>query len=987
MKRFLLYLFSVCLTVILGLNNTVKAEPGDVIAQVNFSWDASWDVEGWTGIYGTGSFPADLGNGITLSTSGGELAMGTSGEPTSTVVPDRVSNTYNWLSNADETPADLILSGLNPGIRYDFLVYASRDDESASDDRTTTYSVLGSFNSGSINPVGNTDKFVDLTGVTPAPDGTATIRMSKLEAQYGYINALIIKESELPPYEGTPFGGTPRTIPGKIQIEDYDEGGQNVAYWDDDDTNNGGYRPDEAVDVHVDIYDTQDGTYQLGWFHDGEWLKYTVNVTEGTYDIIVRVATPNDGTALKVFLEDSLLAYIPIQNTGSYDNMEEQKYESVTIPFSAENKVLKLENVNNDYDFNWIEFRESSGGGTISTTYDTLQSVGTAQVGSANPDVADDYPADLLIHKTANDADSYESFVKFDISSISIENLVSAAVVTWGGQHNPSGQDLLDPYWVDLFGCNTTDWPDPFTWNSTRDMQKSGVLASENVQSQKHGYTFEGALVAEWIKMQKEEGATEVVFRFDTREEYPWNIWLSGTWKGQELILEYGEPVAVADSTERLQSVITGEVNSKNPDSTDENPADLMIWTTVNDTFNCEGFVKFDISNVDAENLVGASVVTYAGQHNPSGQSEINPYMIDMYGCNTTDWPEPFTWNSTRDMHKSSLLASENVKAFSAGYTFGSQFVVDWIKAKIAEGATEAVFRFNARDEQAWDVWLSGTWKGEELVLEYLVPVTIADSVVLQSTNTEEAGAANPDATDSNRADIMVHTTADGADDYEAFVKFDISNIQTENLVDAAVITWGGQHNPDGEERIAEYLVDMYGCNDVDWPDPFTWNSTRGFHKTDDVLATANIQEQKGGYTFGGEAVMEWIKAKKAGGATEVAFRYNAQAIQPWDIWLSGTWKGQELKLYYNTKLTVADKTVVPFSITYYPNPVNDVLILSNLESESIIAVYNIEGRHMQEIRTSDSKIELRMNDYKSGIYIVRVVSDNNIQSFKVIKR
>lgn len=176
-----------------------------------------------------------------------------------------------------------------------------------------------------------------------------------------------------------------------------------------------------------------------------------------------------------------------------------------------------------------------------------------------------------------------------------------------------------------------------------------------------------------------------------------------------------------------LQSVATGEVGSKNPDAPDTYPFDLLVGATKGDTATFESFVKFDVSSVITDKLIGAAIVTYAGQHNPTGQTEIDPYMIDMYGSNTVEWPDPFTWNSTRSMDKSNLLASKNIQTQSGGYTFGGKSVADWIKAKKVEGATEVTFRYHAQDIQPWEIWLSETWKGQELKLEYETPVSVKE--------------------------------------------------------------------------------------------------------------------------------------------------------------------------------------------------------------------------------------------------------------------
>ena len=52
-------------------------------------------------------------------------------------------------------------------------------------------------------------------------------------------------------YTGAPFGGKAQTIPGRIELENYDEGGHGVAYFDrTPDVNHGaGYRLGEGVDI------------------------------------------------------------------------------------------------------------------------------------------------------------------------------------------------------------------------------------------------------------------------------------------------------------------------------------------------------------------------------------------------------------------------------------------------------------------------------------------------------------------------------------------------------------------------------------------------------------------------------------------------------------------------------------------------------------------------------------------------------------------
>src|SRR5438552_5931985 len=91
-----------------------------------------------------------------------------------------------------------------------------------------------------------------------------------------------------PPSDGTPYGGTPATVPGTIEAERFNEGGAEVAYHDVSAGNRGGTFRNNDVDIEA----TSDagGGYDVGWAKPGEWLNYTVDVTTaGTYTLEVRV--------------------------------------------------------------------------------------------------------------------------------------------------------------------------------------------------------------------------------------------------------------------------------------------------------------------------------------------------------------------------------------------------------------------------------------------------------------------------------------------------------------------------------------------------------------------------------------------------------------------------------------------------------------------------------------------------------------------------
>ncbi|MBW6537372.1 MAG: cellulase family glycosylhydrolase, partial [Mariniphaga sp.] len=98
--------------------------------------------------------------------------------------------------------------------------------------------------------------------------------------------------------ERKPFHDTPMVIPGIIEAEDFDKGGEGLTYHDKG-TNNitGVYRPDD----NVDIYDRMGDGYHVGNALPGEWMEYSVNVlTEGWYDVTVYTATFYGGGTFQI---------------------------------------------------------------------------------------------------------------------------------------------------------------------------------------------------------------------------------------------------------------------------------------------------------------------------------------------------------------------------------------------------------------------------------------------------------------------------------------------------------------------------------------------------------------------------------------------------------------------------------------------------------------------------------------------------------------
>ena len=155
----------------------------------------------------------------------------------------------------------------------------------------------------------------------------------------------------------SPIGEMPtlmgEQIGGHIELELFD------SYYDLDSINHGyDYGHEYRLDEGVDIEPTKDdgGGHNVFWTDDGEWLEYGVNLTEGTYNINVRVASENsDPGSLRVKLDDELLGTVDVTGTGGWQDWQTFSIEGVELTGGKEQQ-LRLEIQDGGFNLNWLEF-------------------------------------------------------------------------------------------------------------------------------------------------------------------------------------------------------------------------------------------------------------------------------------------------------------------------------------------------------------------------------------------------------------------------------------------------------------------------------------------------------------------------------------------------------------------------------------------------------------------------------------------------------
>ena len=158
-----------------------------------------------------------------------------------------------------------------------------------------------------------------------------------------------------------PYGGTPAAVPGTVQAENYDTGGEGVGYHVT--STNGNANSYRADGVDLEATSDTGGGDDLGWTSAGQWFRYTVNVASaGSYTVSFRVSAPSAVTGA-LHLSDAsgtnLSGAVNLPATGGWQTWETVT-ASVTLP--AGQQVLTLNQDTGGWNLNYLTLAASSGG-------------------------------------------------------------------------------------------------------------------------------------------------------------------------------------------------------------------------------------------------------------------------------------------------------------------------------------------------------------------------------------------------------------------------------------------------------------------------------------------------------------------------------------------------------------------------------------------------------------------------------------------------
>lgn len=149
------------------------------------------------------------------------------------------------------------------------------------------------------------------------------------------------------------------TLPGKIEMEDYDLGGQGIAYYDKDVENQGEAYRNEGVDiVTVDSISESKG-YAIGYTQEGEWTEYSI-VTKKTapYFYKAHVASGLDFSSFILMVDGKQVAdTVKIPQTDNWNTYTMVDGKTSTIE-SGEH-ILRVRISGAYANIDWIAFADT----------------------------------------------------------------------------------------------------------------------------------------------------------------------------------------------------------------------------------------------------------------------------------------------------------------------------------------------------------------------------------------------------------------------------------------------------------------------------------------------------------------------------------------------------------------------------------------------------------------------------------------------------
>ena len=428
----------------------------------------------------------------------------------------------------------------------------------------------GSFDFGEANmTTGSNGWFFDLPAgsyvfrqqlpsgwVQTMPGGNAPLTATVTSTpQANGIHAGFFGRYQLPPDPQQPYKGNPFAVgptPVTIQAEDYDLGGQGVAFNDTTATNVPGlYRPNEAVDIKSQA----SGQYRISDSIAGEWLEYTIDVAQGgNYEMEFRVSHSGPNSKFHAEIDGvNVTGSLTVPDTNSFNTFASVKK---TVALTAGRHVLRFAfdaNAAVGYagGFDWVKITAVTNEepppppppeGTVTIGNTIAAYVRNGSYAGTN------YGNDgqLIVKRSGTVGNTRESYLRFDLSTLPTDPAAITGVKlrVWGRQ-SATGTGVN----VAAYSVSNTSWSETgITWNTKPAAGTTAIQTRTVTGTTGAWYEWD---VTDLVKQARQNGQSLVTLALKaTNTTDPWATFNSDDATGNkpEIVAQTSTPTAPAQA-------------------------------------------------------------------------------------------------------------------------------------------------------------------------------------------------------------------------------------------------------------------------------------------------------------------------------------------------------------------------------------------------------------------------------------------------------
>lgn len=526
-------------------------------------------------------------------------------------------------------------------------------------------------------------------------------------------------------------------------------------------------------------------------------------------------------------------------------------------------------------DFKWAGgAKDGSFGPQLDLTFDTGMAWYPTDDGvaiEANPDTTANFLGATNIYifqKAANDR-AY-AYVKFNLAGMANKTISSAELSTRSSMN--TGKTMT----VSLRSAGNTT----FTRSTLKWTNKPSVGSDEmatqllDANSARRAFVPVGTKLVDYINSVlatgKEEIALAIVYKDGDGADFKW---MGGKGDGA-----YG-PILKFTEGQNAAAYATadGTAIQASPDANATSLGATNIYVRNEAGSETMSFVKFDISKFAGRKVSGVKFSTRGSMN--TGKTMTVALLI----ANSTNFTrEGLTWNTkpaTGNELATILMEASSARKY---YIPNGNALVDYVNAKLQEGAKEIAFAMKYKEGDGADLkWIGGKGDGAYgplLEFEFSYDFNsrgIADAVVFQAT---------PDSTANfkHKSNIYIYKT--DTDEAIAYVKFNVSALAGKKISTATFSTRGAMKT-DGKTM----TISLMEANSTNFArSTTTWKNKPATGKE---LATGLVVKSSArqNYTPVGTAFIDYVNGKLAQMQPEIAFALKFKSGDGSDFgWMGG---------------------------------------------------------------------------------------------------